>query len=141
MLYRAKESIINLGIPPLLAGLQSGTTTLEISLAVPQKIGHSTTGGSCNTSPGHISKDIPTGKKDTCSTMFIAALFIIARPFHGCFVPNSKKGQSDHTLVFILEFHVFCKLHLGYSKFWANIHLSVSTYCVSYFVIGLPHSG
>jgi hypothetical protein len=31
--------------------------------------------------------------------------------FPGCFVPNSKKGQSVHTLVFILlEFHVFCKL-------------------------------
>jgi hypothetical protein len=24
-------------------------------------------------------EDVPTGKKDTCSTMFIAALFIIAR--------------------------------------------------------------
>jgi hypothetical protein len=29
--------------PPLLVGLQAGTTTLEISLAVPQKIGHNTT--------------------------------------------------------------------------------------------------
>ena len=29
--------------PPLLVGLQACTTTLEISLAVPQKIGHSTT--------------------------------------------------------------------------------------------------
>ena len=28
--------------PPLLVGLQAGTTILEISLAVPQKIGHST---------------------------------------------------------------------------------------------------
>jgi hypothetical protein len=27
--------------PPLLVGLQAGITTLEISLAVPQKIGHS----------------------------------------------------------------------------------------------------
>ena len=27
--------------------------------------------------------------------------------------PSSKKGQSVHTLVFILlEFHVFCKLYL-----------------------------
>jgi hypothetical protein len=33
-------------IPPLLIGLQVGTTTLEISLVVPQKIGHSTTGRS-----------------------------------------------------------------------------------------------
>ena len=38
--------------------------------------------------------------------------------FHGCFVPNSKKGQSVHTLVFILlKFHVLCILYLGYSKF------------------------
>jgi hypothetical protein len=29
--------------PLLVVGLQAATTTLEISLAVPQKIGHSTT--------------------------------------------------------------------------------------------------
>jgi hypothetical protein len=29
--------------PPMLVGLQAGTTTLEISLAAPQKIGHSIT--------------------------------------------------------------------------------------------------
>jgi hypothetical protein len=38
----------------LLVGLQACTTTLEISLAVPQKIGHSTTRGYSNTSPRHI---------------------------------------------------------------------------------------
>jgi hypothetical protein len=65
--------------PPLLVGLQAGTTILEISLVVPQKIGHSTTRGSRNTSPGHIPRDIPSCNKDTSSTMFIAALFIIAR--------------------------------------------------------------
>jgi hypothetical protein len=40
--------------------------------------------------------------------------------FHGCLAPNSKKGQSIHTLVFILpELHVFanCIFYLGYSKF------------------------
>ena len=66
--------------PPLLVGLQACTTTLEISRAVPQKIGHSTTGGSSNTSSGHhLPEYVPTGKKDTCSTMFIAAFFIIVR--------------------------------------------------------------
>jgi hypothetical protein len=45
--------------PSLLVGLQACTTTLEISLVVPQKIGHSTTGGSHNTSPGHISRRCP----------------------------------------------------------------------------------
>jgi hypothetical protein len=28
---------------------------------------------------GIYPEDVPTGKKDTCSTMFIAALFVIAR--------------------------------------------------------------
>jgi hypothetical protein len=36
--------------PPLLVGLQTCTTTLEISLAVSQNIRHSTTGGSHNES-------------------------------------------------------------------------------------------
>jgi hypothetical protein len=39
---------------PLLVGLQAGTTTLEISVAVPQKIGHSTTWRPSYTTPGHI---------------------------------------------------------------------------------------
>jgi hypothetical protein len=35
-------------------GIAAGTTTLEISLKVPQKIAHTTTGRSSDTSPGHI---------------------------------------------------------------------------------------
>jgi hypothetical protein len=65
--------------------------------------------------------------------------FCLCNSFHGCFIPISKKGQSVHTLVFVLEFHAFsnCILYLGYPKFWANIHLSVSIYCVSSFLMGL----
>jgi hypothetical protein len=59
--------------PPLLVGLQAGTTTLEISLVVPQKNEHSTTGRFSNTSPGCNPEYVTTGNKDTCSTMFIAA--------------------------------------------------------------------
>ena len=63
--------------PPLLVGLQACTTTLEISLAISQKIG-------LPEDPaipllGIYPEDAPTCKKDTCSTMFIAALFIIAK--------------------------------------------------------------
>jgi hypothetical protein len=39
---------------PLLVGLQAGTTTREISLMVPQKIGHSITLGPTDTNPGPI---------------------------------------------------------------------------------------
>jgi hypothetical protein len=77
--------------PPLLVGLQAGTTTLEISLAVPQKIGHSTTARSSNTSPGHIyPEDVPTCNKDTCPTMFIATLFIIARSWKEPRCPSTE---------------------------------------------------
>jgi hypothetical protein len=36
--------------------------------------------------------------------------------FHGLFVPPSEKDQSIHILVFLLEFHIFCKLYPGYSE-------------------------
>jgi hypothetical protein len=43
----------------------------------------------------------------------LSSKLCLCNSFHGCFVPNSKKGQSVHTLVFVLlEFHVFHKLYL-----------------------------
>jgi hypothetical protein len=63
--------------PPLLVGLKAGTTTLEISLVVPQKTEHSTMGRS-RIPLLDIYPELPTCNKDICSTMFIAALFIIA---------------------------------------------------------------
>jgi hypothetical protein len=41
---------------------------------------------------GIYPKDVPTGKKDTCSTMFIAALFIIARVGKNPDVPQHRNG-------------------------------------------------
>jgi hypothetical protein len=85
--------------PPLFVGLQACTTTLEISLVVPQKFGHSTAGGSHSTSLGHISEDVPTGKKDTCSTIFIAALYIIARA--GMTEMSLNKGMDTENVVYL----------------------------------------
>jgi hypothetical protein len=63
--------------PPLLVGLQGDTTTLEISWVVPKKIvlPEDTAIPLLSIYP----EDVPTCNKDTCSTMFITALFIIAR--------------------------------------------------------------
>jgi hypothetical protein len=41
---------------------------------------------------GIYPEDVPTGKKDTCSTMFIAALFIIARSWKNPDVPQQRNG-------------------------------------------------
>ena len=40
---------------------------------------------------GIYPEDVPTGKKDTCSTMFIAALFIIARSWKQPRCPSTEE--------------------------------------------------
>jgi hypothetical protein len=65
--------------PPLLVGLQAGTTTLETSLAVPHKLDIALPVDPAIPLLGIYPENVPTGNKDTCSTMIIAALFIIAR--------------------------------------------------------------
>ena len=42
---------------------------------------------------GIYPEDIPTGKKVTCSTMFKAALFIIARSWKDPDAPQQKNGK------------------------------------------------
>jgi hypothetical protein len=40
---------------------------------------------------GIYPEDVPTGKKDTCSTMFIATLFIIARSWKQSKCPSAEE--------------------------------------------------
>jgi hypothetical protein len=40
---------------------------------------------------GIYPEDVPTGKNDTCSTMFIAALFIIDRSFKEPRCPSTEE--------------------------------------------------
>jgi hypothetical protein len=61
--------------PPLLVELQACTTTLEINLAVTQKIGHNPRTWLWHSR--HKAKNVLPYNEDTCSTMFIAALFIL----------------------------------------------------------------
>jgi hypothetical protein len=65
--------------PPLLVGLQACTTALEISLVVLRKLDIVLPEDPTIPLLGIYPEDVPTYNKDTCSTMFIAALFIIAR--------------------------------------------------------------
>lgn len=60
-------------IHPLLVGVQNWTTTLEINLAVSQKIGNETEVSAI------CPKHILLYHKDTRSAVIIAALFVVAR--------------------------------------------------------------
>jgi hypothetical protein len=79
--------------PPLLMGLQAGITTLEISLAVPQKIGNSSTWGTSYTTLGHILKNAPIYNKDIFSTMFIQP-YLTSGHFHGQGRGSARPGRA-----------------------------------------------
>jgi hypothetical protein len=73
---------------------------------VPQKFGHSTTGRSSNTTPGQYHpEDTPTCNKETCSTMFIEALFIIARSWkeHRC--PSTEEWIQKMWYIYKMEYY------------------------------------
>jgi hypothetical protein len=88
--------------PPLLMGLQAGTSTLEISLEVPQKIGHSTTKIPVL---GIHPEDLTTGNKDTCSTMFIAALFIIVRSWKEPRCSSREEWIQKMWYIYTMEYY------------------------------------
>jgi hypothetical protein len=76
---------------PFLVGLQAGTTILEISLVVPQKYDIVLTEDPAIPLLGIYPEDGPTFNKDTCCTMFIAALFIIARNWKEPRCPSTEE--------------------------------------------------
>ena len=65
--------------PPLLMSLQAGTTTLKSVCLFLRKLDIVLPEDQAILLLGIYPEDVPTGNKDTCSTLFIAALFIIAR--------------------------------------------------------------
>jgi hypothetical protein len=65
--------------PPLFWGLQAGTTTLDICLAVPRKLDIVLSEEPAIPLLGIYPKHALPCKKGTCSIMFIVALYIIAR--------------------------------------------------------------
>jgi hypothetical protein len=73
-------------IPPLLVEFQACTSTLEIILEVPKKLDIVLPENPAIPLLGIYPEEVPTGNKNTFSTMFIAALFIVARSWKepGC---------------------------------------------------------
>jgi hypothetical protein len=90
---------------PLLVGLKACTTTLEISLAFPLKIGESTTGDLALPLLGIYPEDVPTGSKNTCFTMFIAALFIIARSSKEPSCPSTDEWIQKMWYIYPMEYY------------------------------------
>jgi hypothetical protein len=61
-------------------------------------------------------EDFPTGKKDTCSTMFIAALFIIARSCKVPRCPSTEERIEKMWYIYTMEYYSAIKKN-GFMKF------------------------
>jgi hypothetical protein len=68
--------------------------------------------------------------------------FVSVTPSMGILFPLLRRNEiSTLWSSFFLSFMCFLNCILGSLSLWANMHLSVSTYHVCSFVLGLPHSG
>jgi hypothetical protein len=54
---------------------------------------------------GIYSEDVPTGNKDTCSTIFIAALFIIAMSWKEPRCPSTKEWIQKMWYIYTMEYY------------------------------------
>ena len=54
---------------------------------------------------GIYPEDVPTGKKNTCSTMFIAALFIIARSWKEPRCPSTEEWIQKLWYIYTMEYY------------------------------------
>jgi hypothetical protein len=70
----------------------------------------------------------------------LAPNFVSVTLSMGVLFPSLRRGEvSILWASFFLSFICFASCILGILSFWANIHLSVSAYLVTSFVIGLHH--
>ena len=58
---------------------------------------------------GIYPEDVPTGKKDICSTMFIAALFIIARSWKEPRCPSTEEWIQKMWYIYTMEYYSVIK--------------------------------
>ena len=54
---------------------------------------------------GIYPEDVPTSKKETCSTMFIAALFIIARSWKEPRCPSTEEWIQKMWYIYTMEYY------------------------------------
>jgi hypothetical protein len=74
-------------------------------------------------------EDVPTCKKDTCSTIFIAALFIIARSWKESRYPSTEEWIQKMWYIYTIKYYSSIK-NMNFTAKWReleNIILSVRT--------------
>jgi hypothetical protein len=87
------------------AGGQAFTMTLEVSLGFLRKLNIVLQEDPAILLLGIYPEDVPTGNKDICSTMFIAALFIIARSWKELRCPSTEEWMQKIWYIYTMEYY------------------------------------
>jgi hypothetical protein len=87
-----------------IAGMQPYTTTLEINLTFLRKLGIVLPQDTAIPLLGMYPKDAPPFHKDTCSTMFIAALLIIPGNWKQPSFPSTKEWIKKMWFIYTMEY-------------------------------------
>ena len=117
--------------PPLLVGLQACTTTLEIRWFL-RKLDIILLEDPAIPLLGIYPEEVPIGNKNTCSTMFIAALFIIARSRKEPRCPSTEEWIHKLWYIYKMKYYSAIKNNdfMKFTDKWmelGNIILSVVT--------------
>jgi hypothetical protein len=91
----------------LLVGVQTCTLTLEINLVLSQKTGNRSFQDLALTFLGIFPKDAPPYHRDTCSTIFIAALFAIARNWKQPRCLSTEEWIEKMWFIYTMEYLLF----------------------------------
>ena len=91
--------------PPLLVGLQACTNTLESVWRFLRKLDIVLPEDPAIPLLGIYPEDVPTGNKDTCYTMFTAALFIIARSWKEPRCPSTEEWTHKMWYIYTMEYY------------------------------------
>jgi hypothetical protein len=72
---------------------------------------------------GIYPEDVPTGNKNTCSTMFIAALFIVARSWKEPRCPSTEEWMQNMWYIYTMEYYSAIKNNefLKFLREWMNL--------------------
>ena len=90
--------------PALLVGVQAGPAPLDVSVTISQKIRKQPTSRPSATLSIYP-KDAQSYHKDMCSTMFIAALFVIARTWKQPKCPLTEEWVRKMWYIYTIEYY------------------------------------
>jgi len=78
---------------------------------------------------GIYPKDAPTYNKDTCSTMFIAALFIIARSWKEPRCPSTEKWIQKMWYIYTMEYYSAIKNNdiMKFLGQWMKVEITIQS--------------